>query len=733
MCKLKIIIILCLLPAIAWATPNTTSTSGTFSHKASVTIGGTGFGTKSPAAPYKYDNFESGTPGANLSGGWFTYTQTGGYLPIYSTANTRYSGTQSAHQRFSGCGTYACNTCYIGLTGLSTQVLYVSGWFNYQTDIPSNGYRNLKLMTAYVGSEGTGDWETRCGGTDASAGDMYAYGTCGQGTPITHDYFSLATAMQDNTSWHRMESTVFLQSGTDYRDYNIDLAQVAYISGNFTDGSCPMTYLLLWHYIDSDASTNETTNRYIDELYVDITRARIEIGNASTWAACTHREIQIPSAWSDTSATFTVNAGTFTSGQVAYVYVVDSANDPDPSGYPITIGETSSDTTAPTVSNYSPAKSATDVPIDTDISATISDSGSGVNINGTYVYIEGASHCCSSMTGTCVGAGTKDLVCTGDVSAVTFTKTGNTFSNSQTVDMGIYSVDLDGNTMTGDLYSFTTTAGGEDTTDPVVAITSPTTIAYYYTTDSATTFSGTASDNVALSSVAWSNSQGGSGTASGTTTWSVDVLPLTESTFAANGITNGTFDSDYSGYTANAAILDQGEYGGRANVLSVANDGAWSEAYVTLSDLENGALYLIEAKAYSVGVDSAENGSILVDFAASRTDTWGDAQITGITTANTWTDIAGLVQLVGTSMTIRLHSEDVNTAYFDNISVRKVTAANVITVTATDSSANTGTDTLSIVYNPLEAAPSAPQRLIIQSVDGAELVYEEDGFNITQE
>ncbi|MCD6288604.1 MAG: hypothetical protein J7M12_05765, partial [Candidatus Hydrogenedentes bacterium] len=58
-------------------------------------------------------------------------------------------------------------------------------------------------------------------------------------------------------------------------------------------------------------------------------------GNASTWSACTHREIQIPTAWSNDTITFTVNQGSFPYG-TAYLYVVDSTGAWNENGYPIT-------------------------------------------------------------------------------------------------------------------------------------------------------------------------------------------------------------------------------------------------------------------------------------------------------------------------------------------------------------------------------------------------------------
>lgn len=62
-----------------------------------------------------------------------------------------------------------------------------------------------------------------------------------------------------------------------------------------------------------------------------------------------------------------------------------------------------------------------------------------------------------------------------------------------------------------------------DTTPPTVTITTPTSGATYSTGNSPLTVAGTASDNVGVTSVTWSNSRGGSGTASGTTSWTASI------------------------------------------------------------------------------------------------------------------------------------------------------------------------------------------------------------------
>ena len=65
-----------------------------------------------------------------------------------------------------------------------------------------------------------------------------------------------------------------------------------------------------------------------------------------------------------------------------------------------------------------------------------------------------------------------------------------------------------------------------DTEVPSISITSPTSSSTYDTSHSSITISGTTSDNVGVTSVTWSNDKGGSGSASGTTSWTITTIPL---------------------------------------------------------------------------------------------------------------------------------------------------------------------------------------------------------------
>ena len=65
-----------------------------------------------------------------------------------------------------------------------------------------------------------------------------------------------------------------------------------------------------------------------------------------------------------------------------------------------------------------------------------------------------------------------------------------------------------------------------DTTPPTVRSTAPTAAPTYATSSSSLPLGGTAADNVGVRQITWTSDRGGSGTASGTTAWSVGGLTL---------------------------------------------------------------------------------------------------------------------------------------------------------------------------------------------------------------
>jgi len=94
-------------------------------------------------------------------------------------------------------------------------------------------------------------------------------------------------------------------------------------------------------------------------------------------------------------------------------------------------------------------------------------------------------------------------------------------------------------------FTWTVTAAA-DTTLPVVSISGPTT-----TSSTPLSISGTASDNIGVTQVTWVNDRGGSGTASGTTSWSASGIALQS---GANTITVTAYDAAGNKGTAKLTI-----------------------------------------------------------------------------------------------------------------------------------------------------------------------------------
>ena len=167
------------------------------------------------------------------------------------------------------------------------------------------------------------------------------------------------------------------------------------------------------------------------------------------------------------------------------------------------------DTLAPSVTIDSPTSSSSSSPSYSTSSATINLSGTASdNIDVTQVTW-------SNSRG---GSGMANGTAAWNASGIALQSGPNTLT--------ITAHDTAGNTATDALVvTYSTTTPG-DTTTPVVTISSPTSTSSYTATSGTMTLAGSASDNVSVTQVTWSNSRGGSGTASGTASWNVGGVTL---------------------------------------------------------------------------------------------------------------------------------------------------------------------------------------------------------------
>ncbi len=195
-------------------------------------------------------------------------------------------------------------------------------------------------------------------------------------------------------------------------------------------------------------------------------------------------------------------------------------------------------------------------------------------------------------------------------------------------------------------------AGGvpADTAAPTVAITSPTSGGTYATNASPLTLAGTAADNVGVTQVTWSSDRGGSGTATGTTSWSAPGIALQP---GANVLTVSARDA-------------AGNPGTRT--LTVSYDP--TPPTVTITTPTTGTTYSTPTSPLTLGGSASDNVAVTqVTWSNNR---GGSGTASG---AGTWS-VPGIVLQPG---------------------------ANVLTVTARDAANNVGTATLTVTYTASDA------------------------------
>lgn len=319
----------------------------------SVTITGANFGIKRRAAPLKWDDFESGIDGVSVAelSDWAVWGEEG-HKPAYKSGSVNRQGSSLCSENKMGPGDYRVrNSRLKWWTDENTDKLYVSFWtkFNFGRNIvDDNGSYQLKFwrlseteVEKWNGSLciGASNWKYDVGKPTEHPGHYYWVRTGGSEGFKGSDYYTPALeedvwfriGMQVKQSdvntpnggfsvWHSRSSEPIINVASNWDVVTREIpAKLRAISlgewlGNLTDGE---------------------TEVYYDDAYFDNSWARVEIGDSKSFDNCSHREIQIPSDWSDTSITITVNQGSFQRGDTVYLYVVDPDGNVNVNGYPV--------------------------------------------------------------------------------------------------------------------------------------------------------------------------------------------------------------------------------------------------------------------------------------------------------------------------------------------------------------------------------------------------------------
>jgi hypothetical protein len=323
----------------SWGAPAINSVTGIVRDKNSITISGSGFGSKLQAAPQLWDTVSnqysglgngsavptgSGQPWGNMEG-----------TVVYSTSNLR--GVDKAN--YYGTGNAADLQHFIEPT--PTNQFYVSWWFYVSSSWnPSGGGATSNKLL-------------RCSESSNYVNNTYSMSDAG---PPPADYVfenpnycqksadgSVENWWQSNPvvpgTWNRAE--VWFDSSKQTFQSSINNVPTSSSPVSWSNGCAPFNFDEVWK-IGWESNGTLSNSIYFGDIYVDNTLERVEVCDAPTWSARSHCEIQIPTAWSNGSATVTINQGSFASNATAYLYVVDATNTANSQGYPITLGNGSS-------------------------------------------------------------------------------------------------------------------------------------------------------------------------------------------------------------------------------------------------------------------------------------------------------------------------------------------------------------------------------------------------------
>jgi len=339
---------LVLFSPTARAAPAISSVTGTLSNSGAVTITGSGFGATGPSVRL-FDNFESGSNGAFIStltstAGHFSNvwtTTTGGNSPAYSTAFA-HSGTKAAKINFQGGTQIEGNTMGVSFSSASEWLMSFWVYVPVGKDVPGTNNPdgpNWKLWWSTAGGAGseTADyvdvilsndlsselWEPADDPQNGSATGCPWYNTIGQkGRWLRKTWYFNGSTSGSGILW------LSEVDGTQQTaPCNVSNATTTY---------GPLTNFI---QIPGYGRTDSNAEAYYDDIYIATgagARARVEIGNASTYGGSTNLALLVPSSWSDTSIAATVYSGSLAAGQ-AYLYVVDANGQVNANGFPVTL------------------------------------------------------------------------------------------------------------------------------------------------------------------------------------------------------------------------------------------------------------------------------------------------------------------------------------------------------------------------------------------------------------
>lgn len=341
-----------LSPSLSFAAPAITNSTGTISTGGAVTISGSGFGSHTMQVESLQSNIETGTTGQTLSkSGWDLNWNGYGPQVAYAT-DAHHSGSKSIKCGGLNADTSGmCAFAYKMPSVTAGQMFYASWWVRYlgtagnaspmqwkmfrasknetivdgQSELMiSNWFDYQQLININPGASGSSShW---LGGLPAADGKWYR---------VELEWKASSTNTANGSA------TIRVTSDSGVIEIWTSPQSITHVSS-----SDNWSYAIWQNYVGNNSPVK--ADIWFDDPYVQYnTPARIELCSGSTWTNRGKCEIQVPTVWSASSISATVNAGNFSSGSTAYLYIVDSTGAANGAGNQVKIGGSSATPPAP--------------------------------------------------------------------------------------------------------------------------------------------------------------------------------------------------------------------------------------------------------------------------------------------------------------------------------------------------------------------------------------------------
>jgi hypothetical protein len=345
-----------------------TQTSGTFDHKATVTLTGSGFGVKGQAAPVVWDD----ASGTNILGKW-----SGAWPDQNATYNTNYRVPQrgislphtnitkyiaGAHYGFGGPDAgynvifwkNRTIASYPAYTYMSWYQRIDDGWAFQDNSTPEldNNIKMTAFSVCCSPYELPNNWYIEYNPRPSSTTSTLSWHINDDGNSLQspdtngHTWWWGGAVNPMSGVWTKIEQEIKYSRQS---DGYIKLWENGVLKVNYAGPTDNYSGNSRSEGIGGYARSRSANNwRYFADVYLDYTPARVVQANNATLSLATIVETQIPTSWSSTSISISVNRGRFSAGQTAYLFVVDSSGIRNATGFPIIVGGPATTEPAPT-------------------------------------------------------------------------------------------------------------------------------------------------------------------------------------------------------------------------------------------------------------------------------------------------------------------------------------------------------------------------------------------------